>query len=213
MTTISKEIAEKILKADINNIKAKAKAGKTLTAGERAIIAAQVNGTPATDVPKNGKAKNKAELARALGISRQRLNTISKKNNFPKPGDDGGYDVAACVAYLSSAGVKLDKEPGTVGELKAELLREQIRKLKFANEAEARKFISKDEIETELTRIISQFKAVLYSKLESELPPILEGMKAADIQVKMRDGIADAFGVLESDKWKKTFAKQSPAAQ
>ena len=65
----------------------------------------------------------------------------------------------------------------------------------------------------EITRIISQFKSVIYSKMESELPPILEGMTAADIQVKMRDGIADAFGVLESDKWKKTFAKQSPAAQ
>ena len=49
--------------------------------------------------------------------------------------------------------------------------------------------------------------------MESELPPILEGMTAADIQVRMRDGIADAFGVLESDKWKKTFAKQLPAAQ
>lgn len=213
MTTISKEIAEKILKADINNIKAKAKAGKTLTAGERAIIAAQANGTPAADVPENGKAKNKAELARALGISRQRLNTISKKTNFPKPGDDGTYDVAACVTYLSSAGVKLDKEPGTVGELKAELLREQIRKLKFANEAEARKYIAKGEIESELTRIITQFKSVLYSKLESELPPILEGLPAADIQIAVRDGIAEAFKTLESDKWKTAFAKQSPAAQ
>ena len=92
-------------------------------------------------------------------------------------------------------------------------MREQIRKLKFANEAEARKYIAKGEIESELTRIITQFKSVLYSKLESELPPILEGLPAADIQIAVRDGIAEAFKTLESDKWKTAFAKQSPAAQ
>jgi len=201
--TISKEIADKVLRADLNNIKTKVKAGKTLTASERAIIAAHAGGKNLADQPEGGRASSKAELARALGLNRSQLQNLEKKEGFPKPDDAGNYDVAACVTYLSGEGVALDKEPGTIGELKAELLKEQIKKLKFQNEVERRKYIAKDEIAKELTRIIHQFKSVLYGALENELPPILEGMKAADIQVRMRESLAEAFRTIETDKWAK----------
>ena len=130
------------------------------------------------------------------------MQNLEKKEGFPKSDDSGNYDVAACVTYLSSEGVTLEgREPGTIEELKAQLLREQIKKLKFQNQVEQRQFIAKDEIASELTRVIHQFKSVLYGALENELPPILEGMKAADIQVKTRGALAEAFRTIESDKW------------
>ena len=206
--TISKEVADKVLRADLNNIKAKVKAGKTLTSSERGIIAAHAGGKSLADQPEGGRASSKAELARALGMTRSQLQNFEKKEGFPKAADDGTYDVAACVAYLSSEGVATDKEPGTIGELKAELLKEQIKKLKFQNEVERRKYIAKTEIAKELTRIVHQFKSVLYGALENELPPILEGMKAADIQVRMREALAEAFRTIETDKWQKATAKK-----
>ena len=207
--TISKEIADKVLRADLNNIKAKVKAGKTLTASERAIIAAHAGGHNLAEQPESGRASSKAELARALGLNRSQLQNLEKKEGFPKSDDAGNYDVAACVTYLSSEGINLDgREPGTIGELKADLLREQIKKLKFQNQVEQRQYIGKDEIARELTRIIHQFKSVLYGALENELPPILEGMKAADIQVRMREALAEAFRTIETDKWQKVTAKK-----
>ena len=64
-----------------------------------------------------------------------------------------------------------------------------------------------------MTRMVHQFKGMIYTKLENELPPILEGMRAADIQIKQREAIAAAFAILEDDKWRRQRLKESPAAQ
>ena len=111
--------------------------------------------------------------------------------------------------FLTAEGLQIKPSVGTpaagdnrnLTELKADLLKEQIAKLKFQNQVEQRQYIAKDEIARELTRVIHQFKSVLYGALENELPPILEGMKAADIQVRMRGALAEAFKSIESDKW------------
>jgi len=107
-----------------------------------------------------------------------------------------------------SVGTPAAKDNRNLTDLKADLLKEQIAKLKFQNQAEQRRYIGKEEIARELPRIIHQFKSVLYGALENELPPILEGMKAADIQVKMRGALAEAFRTIETDKWQKVTAKK-----
>ena len=159
--------------------------------------------------------KTKSGLAGLLNYSKQRLHTMSALDGFPEK-TNKGYDVEAVVEFLTAQGASPTPSVGTpaakdnrnLTDLKADLLKEQIAKLKFQNQVEQRQYIGKDEIARELTRVIHQFKSVLYGALENELPPILEGMKAADIQVKMRGALAEAFRTIETDKWQKVTAKK-----
>jgi len=152
--------------------------------------------------------KTKTALAGLLNYSKQRLQVMSAMDGFPEKGRKG-YDVDAVVEFLTAQGASPTPSVGTpaaadnrnLTDLKADLLKEQIAKLKFQNQVEQRQYIAKDEIARELTRVIHQFKSVLYGALENELPPILEGMKAADIQVRMRGALAEAFKSIETDKW------------
>ena len=147
-------------------------------------------------------------VSAALSFNRQRLYQIAKRPGFPPKGPKG-YEVEQVLAFLTAEGLQTKPSVGTpaaadnrnLTDLKADLLKEQIAKLKFQNQVEQRQYIAKEEIASELTRIIHQFKSVLYAALENELPPILEGMKAADIQVKTRGALAEAFRTIETDKW------------
>ena len=156
------------------------------------------------------KIKRLSGVAKVLNFSNQRVYHLAKNPNFPAKGPKG-YDVQQIFEHLTAEGIDMAPSVGTpaakdnrnLTELKADLLKEQIAKLKFQNQVEQRQFIAKEEIARELTRIVHQFKSVLYGALENELPPILEGMKAADIQVKMREALAEAFRTIETDKWQK----------
>ena len=213
---LTPEQVAKVQAKNVENLIRKAAEGKSLSAREMEILNQQANQMPVV-APR--LIKTKAALAVALNFSRQRLHTLAKKEGFPQPGPDG-FDLAAVVTFLEGAGIDLDlpslgkgppseaKPRRNLSELKAELLKEQIAKLKFQNQVEQRQYIGKDEIARELTRVIHQFKSVLYGALENELPPILEGMKAADIQVKMRGALAEAFRTIETDKWQKVTAKK-----
>ena len=213
---LTPEQVAKVQAKNVENLIRKAAEGKSLSAREMEILNQQANQMPVV-APR--LIKTKAALAVALNFSRQRLHTLAKKEGFPQPGPDG-YDLAAVVTFLEGAGIDLDlpslgkgppseaKPRRNLSELKADLLKEQIAKLKFQNQVEQRQYIAKDEIARELTRVIHQFKSVLYGALENELPPILEGMKAADIQVKMRGALAEAFRTIETDKWQKVTAKK-----
>jgi len=154
-------------------------------------------------------------LSAALSFHRQRLYQIARRPGFPPKGPKG-YEVEQVLAFLTAEGLQTKpsvntpaaKDNRNLTDLKADLLKEQIAKLKFQNQVEQRQYIGTEEIARELTRIIHQFKSVLYGALENELPPILEGMKAADIQVRMREALAEAFKTIESDKWQKTTANK-----
>ena len=213
---LTPEQVAKVQAKNVENLIRKAAEGKSLSAREMEILNQQANQMPVV-APR--LIKTKAALAVALNFSRQRLHTLAKKEGFPQPGPDG-FDLAAVVTFLEGAGIDLDlpslgkgppseaKPRRNLSELKADLLKEQIAKLKFQNQVEQRQYIGTEEIARELTRIIHQFKSVLYGALENELPPILEGMKAADIQVKMREALAEAFRTIETDKWQKTTANK-----
>ena len=54
---------------------------------------------------------------------------------------------------------------------------------------------------------------MIYTKLENELPPILKGLKAAEIQIKQREAVAAAFVILEEGQLRKVLLKESHAAQ
>ena len=214
---LTPEQVAKVQAKNVENLIRKAAEGKSLSAREMEILNQQADLAVAPALP---RAKTKSALAAALNFSKQRLHQLSKKEGFPAPAPDG-YDVAEVAAFLEVAGIDINLPSAGHGpegtaqprrnltELKADLLKEQIAKLKFQNQVEQRQFIAKDEIARELTRVIHQFKSMLYGALENELPPILEGMKAADIQVRMREALAEAFRTIETDKWAKASLEKS----
>lgn len=214
---LTPEQVAKVQAKNVENLVRKAAEGKTLTAREIELLNQQAGDSKAEVMP--SRVKTQAALAAVFSFSKQRMGLLAKRDRFPAKGRDG-YDVAAVASFLKAEGIDIHrpsagKGPGlpakdnrNLTELKADLLKEQIAKLKFQNEVERRQYIAKEEIARELTRIVQQFKSVLYGALENELPPILEGMKAADIQVKLREAASGAFRALEQDKWQKVTAKK-----
>jgi hypothetical protein len=108
--------AEILLSADEGNLAAKVKAGKTLTLGERARLESiraitslspvrgalggegQGEGVPAY-------VTKKADVARLLGLSRQKLQFHTRRPDFPKRSDSGQYRTADVLAYARRAGL------------------------------------------------------------------------------------------------------------
>lgn len=68
-------------------------------------------------------------------------------------------------------------------------------KLHFQLEVERGKYTSNDKIRDDLIKIGSATKASLL-RLENELPPILEGLTAEDMQIKIKEAVDSILGDL-----------------
>jgi len=96
-------LIEKVLARNVLNIQKRVVSGEVITSAETALLereAAKV----ATPDGKPEYALKKADLARALDISRQRLNGHVKKPGFPEP-TPLGYHVETCRAWLLENGM------------------------------------------------------------------------------------------------------------
>ena len=115
--TISKELADKVLRADLNNIKAKVKGGKTLTASERAIISRHAGGSSPVSEPRGsdspggsntgsrrGEKVNVTKLAYLLGVSRQTVYNWRKDPESPQPDGDGNYPLELWLEFVKNKG-------------------------------------------------------------------------------------------------------------
>src|SRR5262245_64529955 len=96
---LTPEQAELLLSADETNLAEKVRRGRTLTLAERArleVIQSASGQAPGSPGPYT---TTKAELARLLGVSRQRVQFHTRKRAFPKPNDAGQYRTADVLAY------------------------------------------------------------------------------------------------------------------
>ena len=154
------------------------------------------------------------ELCNILQCSRAALYVWSKMDGAPQAYPDGSHDLAAWQKFVESRGLKpVEGDELNRGRLQAENLQRKNALLEIEIDEKLGKLIPVSEVEVEVTRMVHQFKGMIYTKLENALPPILEGMRAADIQIKQREAIAAAFAILEDDKWRRQRLKESPAAQ
>lgn len=96
-------LIEKVLARDLLNIQKRVAAGEPITAAERAVLEREAGKVAATGRPEY--ALKKADLARALEISKQRLNGHCKKPGFPEPTPQG-YHVETCRAWLIENGMQ-----------------------------------------------------------------------------------------------------------
>ena len=141
------------------------------------------------------------QLAKRLGISRVSYNSFRKLPGAPKP-KGGKHNVAAWKEFILSNGLnQRGREFKDAGELQREKLEKQNELLQIEIDTKRGDLLPRDEVQREVTRMIAQFKSVLYTKLESEAPPVLEGQTAADIQLHLRETIGEACEQLHEGKW------------
>ena len=148
-------------------------------------------------------AKNIAELCRLLKIDRNTYYVWRTMDNVPAKASDNRFNVTAWRQFIDDNGLKskTTKDNLTIGDLQREKLSKQNELLQIDIEKKRGDLLPRDEVQTELTRMIAQFKSVLYTKLESEAPPVLEGLAAADIQLHLRGALGEAFEQLNGGKW------------
>jgi hypothetical protein len=187
--------AEKILAADIRNLKKKVEAGKPLLPGERRLLEAQQAGRDVTEIT---FARNQIALAGILGIDRGTLADWLKLPGNPGAKADGRYEVRPWLVFAES---RRDKEPqGSVGipSAKAKQILLQNQKLEAQIAILNREYISLAETRQWLGEMILNFKRALL-EIPSSLAPQVIGIEAAEAEAILKQSINNALGKLSDN--------------
>ena len=170
----------KIRRANAGNILKKLRAGRTLSAQERnALEEFQAENS-------GGWVKDTTTLAKELGLSRQAI--YDARNRFPdapKKHEDGRREnLAAWQQFCADNVIGKDTATKNLADLKAELMREQIRLARSKNEREAGDVIDREVVEAMLVTLGQKLDLLLRLKLTIELGPRGVGMNAAELNVE-----------------------------
>jgi hypothetical protein len=180
MTDPEQSPSEILARRNVQNIAVKLKAGKTLTTSERkALNEFQSEQT-------GGWVKDLSALAKELGMSRQGIYDV--RNRFPdapKKHEDGKREnLTAWQAFCAEHLIGRDTATKNLADLKAELMREQIRLARSKNEREAGDVIDREVVEAMLVTLGQKLDLLLRLKLTIELGPRGVGMNAAELNVE-----------------------------
>jgi hypothetical protein len=180
MSESEKSPSEILARRNVQNIAVKLKAGKTLTTSERkALNEFQAEQT-------GGWVKDLSALAKELGMSRQGIYDV--RNRFPdapKKHEDGKREnLTAWQAFCAEHLIGRDTATKNLADLKAELMREQIRLARSKNEREAGDVIDREVVEAMLVTLGQKLDLLLRLKLTIELGPRGVGMNAAELNVE-----------------------------
>ncbi len=167
-------------KANLQNIAKKLNAGKTLTTAERkAVTEFQVEEA-------DGWIKDTSALAKELGLSRQTIyDTRAKFPEAPPKHEDGKREnLPAWQAFVGEHLIGKDHATKNLAELKAELMREQIKLARMKNDREAGDTVAKVVVEDMLAILGQKLNLLLRLKLEVEMGARVAGKSAAEANVE-----------------------------
>ena len=195
METEEKSPSELLARRNVQNIAVKLKAGKTLTTSERkALNEFQAEQT-------GGWVKDLSALAKELGMSRQGVYDV--RNRFPdapKKHEDGKREnLTAWQQFCAENLIGKDTATKNLADLKAELMREQIRLARSKNEREAGDVIDREVVEAMLVTLGQKLDLLLRLKLTIELGPRGVGMNAAELNVEGGAILAEIREVVNSN--------------
>jgi len=169
-----------LAKKNIANIVKKLRTGRTLSTAERKALDEYRLDSD------DGWVKDLSTLAKELGLSRQAI--YDARNRFPdapKKHDDGRREnLAAWQQFCAENVIGKDVATKNLAELKAELMREQIRLARSKNERESGDVIDREVVEAMLVTLGQKLNLLLRLKLEVELGPRGVGMNAAELNVE-----------------------------
>jgi phage terminase Nu1 subunit (DNA packaging protein) len=195
MNDLKPSDADILSRANLSNIGKKLKAGKTLTTSERKALNDFQSGQL------DGWVKDTTTLAKELGLSRQAI--YDARNRFPdapKKHEDGRREnLAAWQQFCADNVIGKDVATKNLAELKAELMREQIRLARAKNEREAGDVIDRDVVEAMLVTLGQKLDLLLRLKLEVELGPRVAGKSAAEANVEGGEILAEIREVINSN--------------
>lgn len=120
------------------------------------------------------KKPTKAQLAKALNISRSTLHTWEIAGAPVDKGEEAITEWA--MANTRKA------EPDTIQAAKLEVLRETARRLKLANDEKSGRTINKEEVIGAIKKAVSLQAQVMDKKFRVDAPPALTGLDAKAIE-------------------------------
>jgi hypothetical protein len=180
MTDAPQSPSEILARRNLQNIAVKLKAGKTMTAADRkAMIEFQSEQS-------DGWVKDTTTLAKELGLSRQAIyDARARFQNAPAKHEDGRREnLVAWQQFCAENVIGKDTATKNLAELKAELMREQIRLARAKNEREAGEVIAKEVVDDMLATLSQKLDLLLRLKLEVELGQRVIGKNAAEVNVE-----------------------------
>jgi len=149
-------------------ILAKAKAGKRLSGEEEELL--------------GGAGPGKA--CDSIGAAAARMNltvgVVRKAKRMGAPGFKGSRVYPELLQPWIAE--NLDR---LTDKTKDQIEEERLRGLKWDNDLKDRLYVKRGEVEAWITDLAEKIKNVLRKKLRNELPPKLEGLRAAEISAKM----------------------------
>jgi len=134
-------------------------------------------------------------LAAKFGVSVQTVKVWRQKDGAPAT-----TDLAEWEAFVKKEGLTTRVLSG--GLLKDEKTKHEIEILKARLAREKRTVIPADEVNSLLLHLSTQSRTVLYQFMETEAPPKLDGMSAAQMRPilrEMADTICEKMGDLIAD--------------
>ncbi len=179
--------ATAILKKNVANIVKKSASGKTLTPRELALIGEFSEGSK---VSSSEWVKSYAELAKFFGCHHHSFPRWKKDfPDAPRPRHNGDHSVSAWRKFFAAhPEIKLRAEAGTTKhDLEIERLRQQCRRIAFANDVAEKKVIPLADAQHVLITLAEHLKGLLRTSLEDDLPPLLAGLSAPAIRVHMKE--------------------------
>lgn len=193
--SITPEVAERLLSADLKNIVRKVSDGKTLSPSELNRVRAIASGSKDSIT----HARNNTELAMLLGISRQTLYQWKKLENAPQPQSNGLHSIIAWRQFIRDRGLKPGENMAGASEaLKARKLLAEVEQREIRTAILKGEYVPLEQVRVEWTTQVGKAIALLRAKFENELPPILSGLDAVAIQEECQRAIDEVCGVLNS---------------
>jgi len=200
------ELAKAVLEQDLDELQRRVADGKRLTKAEREMLRQLADDqgeeptAPADPVPV-GFAKNYVELANVLGVHRRTLQAWRKLIGCPAPRPDGRLLISEWQEFMATKDqTAASSGPQDSEELKARKLLAEVEERELKVAIRRGEYVQIDEVAREWTTRAGKAVSLLRNKFESELPPILAGMQAAEIQAEARKAIDEVLTILHESE-------------
>jgi transposase-like protein len=189
-------MAERLLSADLKNIVKKVADGKTLSPSELNRVKSIASGSNDTVT----HARNVAELAMLLGVSRQTLYQWKKLEGAPEPQSNGLHSVIAWRQFMRDRDLKGGESvQGASEALKARKLLAEVEQREIRTAILKGDYVPLEQVRVEWTTQVGKAIALLRAKFESELPPVLSGLDAGGIQRECAAAIDEVCQTLHGE--------------
>jgi hypothetical protein len=213
-TNQTRKKVDLILKGNFNNLAKKVMDGKTLTAGEIAILKEQAGDAGGEILAKKEFAKNQRELADILGVSRWTIQRLIKLPDAPRTRPNGTLNIAEWRAFLEKhdliEGNTHDEDLNPTA-LKARQILLQNEKLEHQLAVMRGEFVASADVQQSTAAMIANAKRVLL-RGPSALAPQVVGVSIAEAEILLREWLHDALNELCNDPLGRNQSPETEAA-